>query len=501
MPAFDNEKYLAHQKESILKRLKASSNRLYIEFGGKLICDYHAARVLPGYDPNVKIRLLKELSDKADIIICIHAGVIEEHKIRGDLGITYDKEALRLIDDLRGRGVEVTAVVITRFSGEPSALQFKKSLEKSGVKVFVHKGIDGYPMDIDRVVSDTGFGSNPFIPVKQPLVVVTGPGPNSGKMGTCLSQIYHEFKHGDIAHYAKFETFPVWNLPLNHPVNLAYEAATADLRDMNAMDFFHFEAYGKMAVNYNRDLQAFPLLRTVLQRIAGSEAWYQSPTDMGVNCVADGIIDDAAVRKAAKDEISRRYFRIYADYKLGHADARTVGRIQEVAAKADINPDERDVVVAARQAAEDCRKEGKGNKGTYCGAAIRLENGKIVTGKNSPLMHSSAGMVINAAKELGGIEDSHHLLLPEILESVADFKDSLGSVRTPGLDVSETLIALVVSANTDPAAQKAVECLKMLRNCDMHLTHIPTSGDEAGLRRLGISYTYDPVPSTKNLFM
>ncbi|MBR4222925.1 MAG: DUF1846 family protein [Victivallales bacterium] len=501
MSAFDNERYLAAQKKSILARVHASKSRLYLEFGGKLIGDLHAARVLPGYDPNVKIRLLKELSSKADIIICIHAGDIEEHKVRADLGITYDKEALRLIDELRNNGVDVTAVVITRFNGESGALAFQKSLSSNGIAVYLHRGIEGYPMDVDHVVSDAGFGSNPYIPVTQPLVVVTGPGPNSGKMGTCLSQMFHEYKRGNIAHYAKFETFPVWNLPLNHPVNLAYEAATADLRDMNAMDFFHFDAYGKMAVNYNRDLQAFPLLCTVLQRITGEECWYKSPTDMGVNCIKEGIIDDAAVSKAANEEIARRYYRAYADYKLGRASAMTIARMQEVAAKANIDVENRDVVVASRKAAAEGREKGKGNKGIFCGAAIKLLDGTIVTGKNSPLMHSASSMILNAVKQLAGIPDDHHLLLPEILESIANFKDSLGAVRSPGLDVSETLIALVISANSDKTAKKAVASLSALRGCDLHLTHIPSAGDDAGLRRLGCLFTYDPVPPTKKLFM
>ena len=500
-PAFDNDKYLEAQKSEILKRVNASKDRLYLEFGGKLINDSHAARVLPGYDPNVKIRLLKELSDDADIIICIHATDIAEHKMRGDLGITYDKDALRLIDDLRSRGIDVTGVVITRFKGEAAAIAFQKRLERNGIPVYLHAGIEGYPMDVDHVVSDSGFGANPYIKVSRRLVVVTGPGPNSGKMGTCLSQMYHDYKRGTVAHYAKFETFPVWNLPLNHPVNLAYEAATADLRDMNAMDFFHFDAYGKTTVNYNRDLQAFPLLRTVLQRIAGAECWYKSPTDMGVNCVAQGIIDDAAVREAANREIVRRYFQTFADYKLNRANAMTISRMQEVCAKANLNPEARDVVVASRKAAEDCREAGKGNKGIFCGAAIKLDDGTIITGKNSPLMHAASSMVINAIKRLAGIPDDHKLLLPEILESVANFKDSLGALRSPGLDVSEVLIVLVVSANTDASAKHALECLNGLRNCDMHLTHIPSAGDEAGLRRLGCSFTYDPLPPTKNLFM
>lgn len=501
MPAFDNDKYLAEQKKAIIQRVGDSNRRLYLEFGGKLIGDYHAARVLPGFDPNVKIRLLQELSDQADIIVCIHAGDIERKKVRADLGITYDNDALRLIDDLRSRQVEVTAVVITRFNGQPEAISFQKRLEKHGIKVFQHREITDYPKNFDFIVSEDGFGANPYIPVTRPLVVVTGPGPNSGKMGTCLSQIYHEYELGRTAHYAKFETFPVWNLPLNHPVNIAYEAATADLQDANAIDSFHFEAYGRVAINYNRDLQAFPLLRAMLTRITGSDSGYQSPTDMGVNCVAAGIIDDASVCEAARTEIARRYFQYNAQHQLGHADDVTMSRVEEIIRKANVNPNERDVVMAARSAATDCRAKGKGNLGVFCGAALRLHDGTIVTGKNSSLMHAASSMIINAVKILAAIPDSQHLLLPDILESVASFKDGLGATRHAGLDVSETLITLVVSASRDVYAQRALACLNALHQCDMHLTHIPSPGDEAGLRRLGCSYTYDPVVPSKNLFL
>ena len=352
MHPFNNDLYLQEQTKHIMERVGASGQRLYLEFGGKLIGDFHAARVLPGFDPNVKMRLLQNLSANADIIICIHAGDIERKKIRADLGITYDNDALRLIDDLRNRNVNIAGVVITRFNNQPSALEFKKRLEKYGIGVFLHREIAGYPENFDYIVSDLGFGSNPYIPVKQPLVVVTGPGPNSGKMGTCLSQIYHEYGHGNQAHYAKFETFPVWNLPLNHPVNIAYEAATADLQDANALDHFHYDAHNVVAVNYNRDLQAFPLLKSLLSRITGKECPYQSPTDMGVNCIAAGIVDDTAVSEAAKLEIERRYFRIKADYMLGRGEENTFNRIVEIIGKSKVDPEQRDVVVAAREAAK-----------------------------------------------------------------------------------------------------------------------------------------------------
>ena len=501
MNAFDNEKYLSAQQKYILERVAQSTTRLYLEFGGKLMEDFHAARVLPGYDPNVKIRLLEKLRDQAELILCIHAKDIQTGRRRADLGIPYDKEAMRLIDDLRSRGVTICAVCITRFCDEPEALEFQSILEKNGIHVYRHRGIDGYPSDIDRVVSETGFGANPYIPVSRPLVVVTAPGPNSGKMGTCLSQIYHEFRQGRVSQYAKFETFPVWNLPLTHPVNIAYESATADLHDMNAIDSFHVEAYGKTAVNYNRDLQAFPLLQTLLNRITGGKCTYKSPTDMGVNCIAQGIVDDAACQKAARIEIARRYMQCLEETRLRNLDETILKRHIEITAKAGVVPEqERCVVPAAREAAENCRALNRGVNGIYCGAAIQLPDGTIIQGKNSPLMHSASSMIINAIKHLAGIPKNLHLLIPDILESVANFKDALGGNRHPGLDVSETLITLVISAKSNPCAASALECLKQLHRCDVHLTHVPARGDEAGLRRLGCSYTFDPVLPTKNLF-
>lgn len=500
MSAFDNEKYLHEQTKHILARAGVPGRRLYIEFGGKLIGDFHASRVLPGFDPNVKMRLLQNLASSADIIICVHAGDIERKKIRSDLGITYDNDAMRLIDELRSRNVKVAGVVITRYNGQLGAMGFKERLEKHGINVYIHREIVGYPNNFDHIVSEKGFGVNKFISVSQPLVVVTGPGPNSGKMGTCLSQIYHEFHQGRKAHYAKFETFPVWNLPLNHPVNIAYEAATADLQDANALDHFHFEAYNVPAVNYNRDLQAFPLLKNMLEKISKKPCEYQSPTDMGVNCIKAGIIDDEETCEAARLEIARRYFQCRADFILGRTQESTMNRIVEIIGKAGIAPEKRDVVVAARKAAADAQKQGKGSQGIYCGAALKLHDGTIITGKNSPLMHAASSMILNAVKHLAGVPDSQHLLLPDICESVANFKGGLGSLKQAALNLSETLIALIVSGNRDIYAQKALDFIGALQQCDMHLTHIPSSGDEAGLRRLGCNYTYDPVKASKNLF-
>mgnify|MGYP000882990761 CR=1 FL=1 len=500
--AFDNEKYLAAQKAAIFSRANSGAGRLYLEFGGKLSGDSHAARVLPGYDPDVKIRLLQQLSEKADIIICIHAEDIEQKKIRADLGITYDNAALKLIDDLRACNIEVTAVVITRFTGQQSAVDFHQRLSKHGLKVFFHQTIPDYPNDLDMIVSAKGFGANAYIPVTQQLVVVTGPGPSSGKMGTCLNQIYHEFENGSCARYAKFETFPVWNLPLDHPLNHAYEAATADLRDYNALDNFHYDAYKVVAVNYNRDLQAFPLLRALLTRITGSNDGYQSPTDMGVNCIISGIIDDKCVQAAAKQEIIRRFLQYEADFRLGRTatDGAAV-RAAEIMQKANMTIADRKVLIAAREAAKDCELRRKGDGGIYCGAAMQLHNGDLITGKNSPLLHSSASMILNALKHLANIPDSQFILLPEIVSSVAKFKYGLGSNSRVGLDLSETLIVLVVSASRDIYAQKALACLPQLAYCDVHLSHYPSRGDEAGLRHLGCSYTYDPVMPTKNLFV
>ena len=498
--AFSNEKYLEAQAAAIRTRSHSGEGRLYLEFGGKLIGDFHAARVLPGFDPDVKLRLLRQLATAADIIICIHAEDIERKRIRADFGITYDNAALKLIDDLRANGIEVTAIVITRFNGQPAAVAYKERLERHGLKVYLHQSIDGYPNKLDRIASPEGFGANPYIPVTQQLVVVTGPGPNSGKMATCLNQMYHEYQQGRAARYAKFETFPVWNLPLNHPVNIAYESATADLRDNNAIDNFHFDAYQIPAVNYNRDLQAFPLLRAMLTKISGSSAGYQSPTEMGVNCIAAGIVDDAAVRKAAEMEIIRRYFQYDAEYHLGRASEATVLRADELIQKANLKTTDRPVVAAAREAVKRCEAEKKGDGGIYCGAAIQLDDGTIMTGVNSSLMHSSVAMILNAASYLAGIPRGQHLLLPDILESVASFKTGLGTSSRTSINLSEALIILVASASRDLYAKRALDALTRLNHCDVHLSHLPGRGDEAGLRHLGISYTYDPLPPTRKLF-
>ncbi len=498
--AFDNEKYISEQTEEILERVKMFNNKLYLEFGGKLLFDYHASRVLPGYDPNVKMRLLGQLKDSADIILCIFAGDIERRKIRADFGITYDSDALKIIDDLREWGIDVTAVVITRFDNQPSAVLFKNKLERRNVKVYTHYAIKGYPADIDMIVSADGYGKNHYIETTKPLVVVTGPGPGSGKLSTCLSQLFHEHKMGRNAGYAKFETFPIWNLPLKHPVNIAYEAATADLRDVNMIDPFHLEAYGKATVNYNRDIEIFPVISRILEAITDSTV-YKSPTDMGVNKVGFAITDDKVACEAAKQETIRRFFRYRCEYVMGLSDLETVNRAQVIMRELNISESDRKVVEPARKAAEECRTGTKGDKGIFCGAAIELKSGEIISGKNSPQFHASSSLILNAIKNLAGIPDKIHLLSPQIIESINSFKKNILSSKTPNMDLEETLIALCISATTNPAAQLAMEKLKDLNGCEVHMTHLPTTGDEGGLRRLGVNLTTDPNFASKNLFL
>jgi uncharacterized protein (UPF0371 family) len=499
-PGFDNDRYLAEQSAAILERCRRFDNKLYLEFGGKLLFDYHAARVLPGFDPNVKMRLLQQLKDKADILLCIFAGDIERKKVRADFGITYDVDALKLIDDLGDWGLDVRAVVITRFENQPSTTIFKNKLERRGVRVYTHRFTRGYPTDVDVIVSDQGYGANEYIETQKPLVVVTGPGPGSGKLATCLSQLYHDHTRGVHSGYAKFETFPIWNLPLKHPVNIAYEAATADLRDVNLIDPWHLEAYGKTAVNYNRDVEVFPVLRRILARIMGDEATYKSPTDMGVNRAGFAIVDDEAVREAARHEVIRRFFRYACEYAMGFTDHGTVQRCELLMEELDVVPTRRCVVEPARKAAEEAQSADRGHKGVFCGAAIELRDGTLVTGKNSPLMHATSALILNAIKRLAEVPDRIHLLSPSILDSIGTLKKDILNARTVSLDLDEALITLSISAATNPTAQLAMEKLKDLQGCEVHLTHIPTPGDEAGLKRLGVNLTSDPNFSTKNLF-
>ncbi len=496
---FDNEKYLKEQTKEILKRVQASKSKLYLEFGGKIIFDYHASRVLPGFDPNVKMRLLKNLSDKADIIVCIYAGDIERKKIRADFGITYDADAIKLIDDLKGWGINVCGVVITRFDNQPSAIIFKNKLERQGVRVYTHSFTKGYPTDVDAIVSDEGYGANPYIETTNNLVIVTAPGPGSGKLATCLSQLYHEHKQGLTSRYSKFETFPIWSIPLKHPVNVAYEAATADLKDFNLIDPFHLEAYKKTAINYNRDVEVFPVLKRILERITGKDSIYKSPTDMGVNRAGFGIINDDVVKTAAKQEIIRRYFRYSCEYKLGFVEKDTVQRSELIMKEVGASVDDRVVIEPARQAAKKAEEEGKGHKGVFCGAALELHDGTIVTGCNSPLLHAVSSLVLNAVKTAASIPDSIHLLSPNIINAITDFKEKQLGVKSVSLSLDETLIALAISATNNPTSALALEKLKELHGCEVHITHIPAKGDEAGLKKLGVNLTSDPNLATSYL--
>ncbi|HNY53345.1 MAG TPA: DUF1846 domain-containing protein [Bacteroidales bacterium] len=497
---FDNEKYLNEQTTAILERVSRFNQKLYLEFGGKILYDYHAARVLPGFDPNVKMRLLQKLKDKIDVILCIHAGAIERKKIRADFGITYDVDALKTIDDFREWGLDICAVVITRYQNQTSAKVFRNKLEMRGIKVYLHYPTEGYPTDIDLIVSDRGYGANEYIRTTKPIVVVTGPGPGSGKLATCLCNLYHEYNRGIKAGYAKFETFPIWDLPVDHMVNLAYEAATVDLDDSVLIDKYHLKAYNVKTVNYSRDIEAFFLLKRILEKITGGESMYQSPTDMGVNRASSGIVNEDIIREASFQEIIRRYFRCRVEYAMGLVEKDAVDRIKALMKKAGAKPEDRRVVCPARDAAKEAEKKGKGNNGVFSGAALELSDGTIITGKNSPLLQSSSSLILNAAKHLAGLPDRMYLLPEAIIDSVMHLKHDILEGKMVNLDVDETLIVLGISALSNPAAKMALENMKLLRDCEVHLTHIPTPGDEAGWRKLKVNLTCDPEYMGKTLF-
>ena len=499
---FDNEKYLEAQSSAILERAKFFNNKLYLEFGGKLAYDMHAARILPGYAPNVKIQLLQRLRDQIDIVVCIYAGDIERKKIRADFGIAYDMDTLRLIDNLRDWGLPVRAVVVTRYDKQPAVKNFINKLNRRKIQTYTHSAIKGYPTDLETIVSDDGYGANSFIETEKPIVIVTGPGPSSGKMATCLSQVYHEHKRGVRAGYAKFETFPVWNLPLDHPVNVAYEAATADIGDVNMIDPFELAATGRTTVNYNRDIEIFPVVKRICAKIMPPEILYKSPTDMGVNQVGFAITDDAVVREAAIQEVIRRYFRYQCEYIMGMTEQATVDRVKLLLADLGVSDEQRHVVVPARETAKKAETTpGKGNNNIYCGAALQLPDGRIVTGKNSPLLHAAASCLLNAIKILAGLPDELLLLAPEVIEAVIALKKDILRHKSYSLDVDETLIALSVSTPTNPAAELAMRQLKRISGCEMHLSHLPSNGDEAGLRKLGVNLTSDPVFAGRDLFV
>ena len=487
---FDNEQYLKTQSEHIKERIAKFGGKLYLEFGGKLFDDYHASRVLPGFHPDSKIRMLGELKDDAEIVIAIHAGDIEKNKVRGDLGITYDMDVLRLIDAFRGYGLYVGSVVLTRFNGQESAIAYQQKLESLGIKVYRHYSIPSYPSNVPMIISDEGFGKNDYIETSRSLIVVTAPGPGSGKMAVCLSQLYQEHKHGVNAGYAKFETFPIWNIPLQHPVNLAYEAATADLNDINMIDPYHLEAYGVSTVNYNRDVEVFPVLKAMFNKIYGSSP-YQSPTDMGVNMAGNCIIDEDAVCKASQQEIIRRYYAALVEKRKGSISSDIVEKEELLMEKANISIADRPVVAAAKQKAELTNGPA---------AAISLPDGSIVTGKTTPLLGACAAMLLNALKKCAGLPDDLKVISPEIIEPIQHLKvEHLGN-HNPRLHTDEILIALTISANTDENAEKCMEQLAQLNQCEMHSTVILSQIDEKTLGKLGIRLSCEPQYQNKKLF-
>ena len=479
---FDHDQYTRMQSEHIRERISQFGGKLYLELGGKLFDDNHASRVLPGFRPDSKISMLLTMRDQAELVIVINADDIEKNKVRGDLGITYDADVLRLIDAFRGVGMYVGSVVLTRFNSQPQAIAFQKRLEALGVRVYRHYPIPGYPNNVDLIVSDEGYGRNEYVETTRPLVLVTAPGPGSGKMAACLSQLYHENKHGVKAGYAKFETFPIWNLPLMHPVNVAYEAATADLNDVNMIDPFHLEAYGETTVNYNRDIEVFPVLQAIFTHIWGGSP-YRSPTDMGVNMVGKCISDDAICREAAKQEIIRRLYHARCQERKGHGNENELTKLEMLMQRMGLSDENRPVTAAAR-----LRTEQTGAPA----AAMELPDGTIVTGKTSDLLGASSALLLNALKKLAGMRDSLHLISPVVLDPIQHLKvDHLGN-RNPRLHTDETLIALSICAATNPMAELAMEQLDKLRGCEVHSSVILSPVDEKTFKRLGVNLTCEP---------
>ena len=487
---FDNDKYVRMQSEKIKERIAHFGGKLYLEFGGKLFDDFHASRVLPGFMPDSKVKMLLQMKDQAEILIVINASDIEKNKVRGDLGITYDVDVLRLIDAFRGIGLYVGSVVLAQYNAQPAAEAFQKRLESLGVKVFRHYSIPGYPSNIPLIVSDEGFGKNEYVETTRSLVVVTAPGPGSGKMATCLSQLYHEYKRGVKAGYAKFETFPIWNLPLKHPVNLAYEAATADLSDVNMIDPFHLDAYGETAVNYNRDVEVFPVLNAMFEKIAGKSP-YRSPTDMGVNMAGNCIVDDEACRKAAQQEIIRRYYTALCECRQGSADDEMVYKLELLMNQAGVSVEDRAVVASARERAEETGLPA---------AAIQLPDGSIVTGKTTALLGASSAALLNALKALAGIHKKIHLLPALIIEPIQKLKTTHLGNRSPLLHIDEILIALSICATTNPTAELALSQLPKLRGCEAHSSVILSKVDENTFRKLGMNLTCEPQYESKKLY-
>lgn len=495
---FDSEKYIEEQSKYILERInQGDSARLYLEFGGKLVHDKHAMRVLPGFDENAKIKLLERLKDQAEIIICIYSGDIVNSKTRQDFGITYDLEVLRLIDIFRKHQLAINSVVVTRYEDAPAVNKFINRLERRGIRTYKHFYTKGYPTDVETIVSEEGYGANPYIEVTKPLAVVTGPGGGSGKLATCLSQLYHEYKRGTRARYAKFETFPIWNLPLKHPVNIAYEAATADLKDVNMIDSFHLEVYGEMAVNYNRDLEVFPVVKRIIEKITGA-AEYQSPTDMGVNRAGFCIYDDEAVREAAVQEIIRRFIIAKCDYKKGKITADSLERSELLMKEVNAKEDDRAVVNAAREYAEYKRRCDK-----YVNVvvmAIEMPDGTMVTGRSSRRMVAAAAAVLNAAKRFAGIDDEKYVISPNVFGDIQSLKGDILNHDRTSLNLEETLTALCISAENNPCAKQTFDMLGRLKGCKAHCTAILSDRDEQTLRSMGIDVTCDPEYITTNLY-
>ena len=489
---FDNSLYMEKQKEHILERISKFDGKLYLEFGGKLFDDYHAARVLPGFESDAKIRLLTQLRDQAEVVFCISAANIETTKIRADLGISYEMDLLRQIDVITGLGIEVNSVVITQYTGQSAADSFVNKLNARGVRNYIHRPIAGYPSNVDHIVSDAGFGSNPYIETSKPLVVVTAPGPGSGKLATCLSQVYHEHKRGVMAGYGKYETFPIWNLPLKHPVNLAYEAATADLQDVNMIDPYHLEAYGVMTVNYNRDVEAFPIVRTILSRITGDDNFYRSPTDMGVNMAGYAIVDDEACRQASCQEVIRRYYKGLCDLKMGKEKQETVDKLEMLMQQLRLKRTDRPVVPYAIAKCNAC--------GGAPAAAVQLPDGRIITGKATRLMSAVSGAVLNSIKVMADIPKNVLLMSPQILEPVLKLKIELLQSHSSVLKMDDVLTALYICAASDETAARAVEQLPKLRGCELHSTQMLRSGDESTLRKMGLNVTCEPEFPDKSLY-
>lgn len=487
---FDNEKYLTLQSAHIKERIQQFGGKLYLEFGGKLFDDYHAMRVLPGFKADSKITMLATIKDDVEVVFVINANDIEKNKVRGDLGITYDLDVLRLIDAFRTYGLYIGSVVLTRFNNQDKAIKYQQKLEALGLKVYRHYTIPGYPGNVPVILSDEGFGKNDYIETERPLVVITAPGPGSGKMATCLSQLYHEHKRGVKAGYAKYETFPVWNLPLKHPVNLAYEAATADLNDVNMIDPWHLEAYGKTTVNYNRDVEVFPVLNGMFKKIYGVSP-YKSPTDMGVNMVGFGIVDDEVCREASKQEIIRRYYAALSDFRKGTGRQDIIDKIELLMESLDLSQGDRPVIGAANYLDEETGKPA---------AALELPDGTIVTGKTTALLGAGSAMLLNALKHLANIPDEIDLIAPEVIEPIQHLKVAHLGGHNPRLHIEEMLIALTICARTDANTSLAMEQLGRLNGCEAHSSVILSSVDERTFKKLGINMTCEPKYETENLF-